>query len=464
MTRFRHESRLDAAPDRVWEWHANPGALERLLPPWRDVRLLSRDPELRDGARVELELGIGPLRTRWVAVHRDVIPGRHFADEQLQGPFRRWLHAHRFEPTEDGGTRLIDEVDYALPFPPLGRLLAGDIARGELERGFRWRHRRTARDLMRHAARPESDPLRIAISGASGMIGSALSAFLRAGGHRVDPLVRRRPRPGSGEIEWAPREGRLDAAALEGADAVVHLAGENLFALRWSEEKKRRIRRSRVEGTDLLARSIAGLERKPRVLVSGSAVGYYGDRGDEPLEEDAAPGEGFLAGVCRDWEAATRPAQEAGVRVVRLRIGPVFTPRGGALAKMLPAFRAGLGGPIGGGERWMSWIGLDDLLGVIHGALCDAGLRGAVNAVAPHPVTQQELARTLADVLGRPAVFRVPESLLRVAGGRMAEEAILASVRARPARLEDAGFRFLTPDLRSALEWELGRLPDERVE
>lgn len=464
MTRFRHESRLEAAPGRVWEWHASPGALERLLPPWRDVRLLSREPELRDGARVELELGVGPLRTRWVTVHRDVVPGRGFADEQIQGPFRRWLHAHRFDPAEDGGTRLIDEVDYALPLPPLGPALAGALARGELERTFRWRHRRTARDLARHLGRPEGEPLRIAITGASGMIGSALSAFLRAGGHRVDPLVRRRPRPGSGEIEWAPREGRLDAAALEGVDAVVHLAGENLYALGWSEEKKRRIRRSRVEGTDLLARSIAGLERKPHVLVSASGVSYYGDRGDEPLEEDSAPGEGFLAGVCRDWEAATRPAEQAGVRVVRLRIGPVLTPRGGALAKMLPAFRAGLGGRVGSGEGWMSWIGLDDLVGVIHRALYDPGLRGAVNAVAPRPVTQAELVRTLADVLERPAVFRVSESLLRIAGGQMAEEAVLASVRAHPARLEEAGFRFFTPDLRSALEWELGRLPEEGVE
>lgn len=461
MTRFRRESRLDAAPARVWQWHANPGALERLLPPWRDVRLLSRDPDLRDGARVELQLGIGPLRTRWIAVHRDVVPGRRFVDEQLAGPFRRWLHVHRFEETADGGTRLIDEVDYALPFPPLGRVLAGEVARGELERTFRWRHERTARDLRRHAARPEGGPLRIAISGASGLVGSALAAFLRAGGHRVDPLVRRRPRPGSGEIEWAPGQGRLDAAALEGVDAVVHLAGENLFSLGWSEEKKRRIRRSRVEGTDLLARSLAGLERTPGVLVSASAVGYYGDRGDEPLDEDAPPGEGFLAGVCRDWEAATRPAEEAGLRVVRLRIGPVLSPRGGALAKMLPAFRAGLGGPIGSGEGWFSWIGLDDLVGVIHRALYDDGFRGAVNAVAPRPVTQEELARTLADVLGRPTVFRVPESLLRLVGGQMAREAILASVRVLPARLEEGSFRFLTPDLRSALEWELGRLPEE---
>ncbi len=461
MPRFRRSTHLDVPRERVWEWHARAGALQRLLPPWQNVRLVSRDPHLEEGARATLELGLGPFRKRWVAVHREVVPGERFVDEQESGPFETWRHEHRFEAAEGGGTTLVDEVEYELPLGVLGTVVAGAYTESSLERMFRWRHGRTARDLARQSRLDReghgSGERRVAITGATGLIGTDLSAFLNTAGYRVHPLVRRNPRKGSDEIEWRPGEGRVDAASLEGVDAVVHLAGESLLG-RWSQEKKRRIRSSRVEGTDLIARTIASLDRPPRVLVSASAIGFYGDRDDEWLDEDSTAGDGFLAEVCAEWEAATAPAEEAGIRVVHLRTGVVLTPRGGALKTVLPVFRAGLGGPLGDGTGWMSWIGLDDVVGAIAHIIQDETLRGPVNAVAPAPVTTREYARELGRLLRRPAVLSVPEFALRGVAGEMAEETLLASTRVRPARLDAAGFSFLTPDLATALRWELGLL------
>ncbi|MFQ5679279.1 MAG: TIGR01777 family oxidoreductase [Gemmatimonadota bacterium] len=456
MPGVRHVSRIEASPEELFRWHARPGALERLLPPWEPVRLLHREEGLRDGARVHLELRWGPWRRRWVAVHRDCEEGRQFADEQAVGPFRRWVHVHRFLPAP-GGCFLEDDLAYELPFSPLAESLLGGVVRRRLLRMLRWRHRRTARDLARHAAYGERPALRVAITGASGLVGSELTAFLRSGGHRVDPLVRRRPRPGTTEIRWSPASGFVDAAALEGVDAVVHLAGENLFALGWTPGKKLRIRQSRVAGTRLLAETLAGLRHPPRVLVSASAVGYYGSRGTEWLPEEAGPGNGFLAELCRDWEVAVAPAEAAGIRVVRPRIGIVLTPRGGALRTMLPAFRAGLGAVLGDGEQYVSWIGLDDLVGVIHRSLWDERLRGPLNAVSPAPVTNRELSRTLGRVLGRPVLLRAPTAVLRLALREMAEETFLTSTRARPSALQAREFSFLAPGLEEALRWEMGR-------
>lgn len=460
MPELRHATRIDAPPREVFAWHARPGALERLLPPWEDARVAERSGGIRDGATTVLELRKGPLRLRWVARHRDVEEGRQFADEQVAGPFRRWRHLHRFLPAEGEGCLMEDRVDYELPLGALGELVAGAYVRRRLGRAFRWRHRRVRQDLARHREAGAA-PLRVAVTGASGLVGSALSAFLRSGGHRVDPLVRREPRWGTTELRWSPSRGEIDAASLEGVDAVVHLAGENIFALRWTAEKKRRIHGSRVRGTELLARTLAGLRSPPRVLLSSSAVGYYGDRGEAWLEESEPPGGGFLAGVCREWEDAVRPAEEAGIRVVRLRTGIVLTPRGGALRTMLPAFRLGLGSVLGSGRQYVSWIDLDDLLGVMHRAMLDDRLTGALNAVAPAPVTNRELTATLARVLRRPALLRAPAPVLRALGGEMARETLLASARVRPARLLEAGHPFLYPELEGALLWELGRLGEE---
>jgi uncharacterized protein (TIGR01777 family) len=292
-------------------------------------------------------------------------------------------------------------------------------------------------------------PLRVAVSGASGLIGRALVPRLQRDGHTVLRLVRREPR-GAGEVRWDPEAGRLDAAALEGVDAAVHLAGESVAGGRWTDERKRRIRDSRVEGTRLLAATLAKLKNCPSALVSASAVGIYGSRGDERLDEMSAPGGDFLAGVVREWEAAAAPASEAGIRVAHLRFGIVLSARDGALAKMLPAFRLGAGGTLGNGRQWMSWLSLDDAVELIVHALRDPGFGGAVNAVAG-AVTNAEFAATLGRVLGRPSLVPVPAFALRLMFGEMADGAILASQRVDHRRLTQMGYAFRHPELEEAL-------------
>jgi len=298
--------------------------------------------------------------------------------------------------------------------------------------------------------------MRVAISGSHGLVGSALAPFLTAGGHEAARLVRQPASVGT-DISWDPDNGRLDPVRLEGFDAVVHLAGESIAAGRWTPAKKARILESRVAGTRLLSETLAALKAPPRVLVTASAMGWYGDRGDEPLPEEASSGSLFLSEVVRQWEAATEAARRRGIRVVPLRFGVILSAAGGALAKMLPPFKLGLGGPIGSGRQWMSWITLDDVLGVILHAIRSDTLAGPVNAVTPRPVTNTEFTRILARVLHRPAFFPMPAFAARMAFGQMADELLLASAKVVPAKLEATGYRFLYPDLEPALRHLLGR-------
>ena len=291
----------------------------------------------------------------------------------------------------------------------------------------------------------------VAITGASGLIGRALSSSLRADGHRV--LSFRRGGVTAGDtIGWDPDAGRIDAPALEGLDAVVHLAGEGIAEKKWSDEQKRRIRDSRVRGTAALASAIASRERKPRVLVSGSAIGYYGNRGDEALTEESSPGSDFLAEVCKAWEAETAPASEAGVRTVHTRTGIVLAGHGGALKQMLLPFKLGIGGRQGSGKQWMSWIALEDEVGAIRYAIENESLHGPANLVAPNPVTNAEFAATLGRVLHRPAVLPTPLFPLKLRyGAELVETLLLASQRVAPGRLRAAGYEFTFSSLEDAL-------------
>ena len=299
---------------------------------------------------------------------------------------------------------------------------------------------------------PVSAPrLRVAVTGATGLVGSALVPALRAAGHRVDRLSRRSPEAGSTDIQWDPARGRLALGALEGVDAVVHLAGESIAALRWTGSVKERIRRSRVDGTRLLAETLGRLTRRPQVLVSASAVGYYGDRGEAPLTEESPAGSGFLAEVCREWEAAADPARAAGIRVVHPRLGVVLAGQGGALPRMALPFRLGVGGVIGSGRQYWSWIELADLVRVIELGLALDTLAGPVNAVAPAPVTHREFTRVLGRVLGRPTLVPLPALAVRLLLGEMGQALLLDSARVLPRRLERAGFRFRHPELEGAL-------------
>jgi uncharacterized protein len=297
-------------------------------------------------------------------------------------------------------------------------------------------------------------PRVVAITGASGMIGSALAASLRRDGREVRPVVR--GRPAAGEIGWDPAKGTVDAAALEGVDAVVHLAGEPIGE-RWNADKKKRIMESRRQGTRTIARAVAAMQRPPSVLVSASGVGYYGDRGDEILTEQSGRGNDFLAEVVSEWEAGVAAAEEAGIRTVRLRMGVVLSRSGGALARLLTPFQLGAGGRIGDGRQWMSWISLTDAVGVFRFVMDRSELRGVYNSVAPAPVTNAGFTRALGRVLGRPTFFPVPAAALRLAFGEMADATLLVSQRAEPTRLRDAGYTFQHATLEEALRAELAR-------
>lgn len=298
--------------------------------------------------------------------------------------------------------------------------------------------------------------MKILVTGSSGLIGRALVSFLRGKGDQVACLVRRKGN-GPESLVWNPESGRIDPGPLEGFDAVVHLAGENIAGARWTSERKARIRDSRVRGTRLLAEALAGLSNPPRVMVSASAIGYYGDRGEELLTEESSPGTGYLAQVCLEWEAATQAASAHGIRIVNPRIGIVLTPAGGALAQMLRPFKAGVGGMLGTGRQYMSWITLDDAVGAIHHAILTDSLQGPLNAVAPSPVTNREFTNALGRVLGRPTLLPAPAFALRLAFGEMADALMLSSARVSSGRLESSGYKFRRRELEDALHSLLGR-------
>lgn len=444
---------IAASPDEVWRWHAQPGAFERLVPPWESVTVVERDPRgLVEGAQVQLEIRKGPITFDWLAEHRDVDPPHGFSDVQLRGPFASWYHRRRFEATADGGTALTDRITVELPMGPVGAI-GNETIRDDLERMLTWRHEILEQDLTRTRREPLS-PMRIAITGATGSIGTTLAPMLTTAGHQVVPISRQRL---EGGIQWDPLDGVLNGAALEGVDAVIHLAGANLADGRWTDDRKALLRESRLVPTALLARTLAGLSAKPRVLISASAVGIYGDRGDEILDERSEPGEDFLAELGVAWERAADPARDAGIRVVHPRMGIVLTPSDGALAKMLTPFRLGAGGTLGSGRQWMSWIALDDVLGSYWRMLGDERLSGPVHVTAPDPIRNADFTKVLAGVLNRPAIIPVPEIALRAMFGEMADATVLASQRAVPRELERVGHHFEYPALEGALRHLLGR-------
>jgi len=296
--------------------------------------------------------------------------------------------------------------------------------------------------------------MNVLISGATGMIGSALIPELQAAGHRVIRLTR--SPEGDGDVRWDPATGEVDAPRLEGHDAAVHLAGESIAEGRWTAQKKRRIMESRRQGTRLLAETIADLSEPPEVMVSASAVGYYGDRGDEVLREDSGPGSDFLAEVCLAWEAAADPARRAGIRVVHPRFGIVLSPKGGALGRTLPIFKLGGGGRIGSGHQWWSWVALDDVVGAIMHALEGDSVEGPANVGSPNPLTNAQYTRVLGKVLNRPTVFPLPAPAARLALGEVADALLLASQRMEPARLNETGYEFRYPELEGTLRHLLG--------
>ncbi|WP_417215461.1 TIGR01777 family oxidoreductase [Arthrobacter sp.] len=494
MAQFEFTTSLPFPREDVFRWFSRPGALVRLNPPFSGSVRREPDHGLQIGSTAELGigapgglgLGVGPAlgsvagtlhlpgwvraEVPWRARHVGLVPGRGFTDVMDSGPLTSWSHDHLFEDDGDG-TIMRDSVTYTLPLPaaasrPLGWLSnwGEDRFAAELQRMFEYRERQLIGDLLFHSRHGTARPLRIAISGSSGLIGTQLRALLLGGGHEVLRLVRR-PATAPDEISWDPDAARIDEAALAGCDVVVHLAGHPIGG-RFTPANRQRIMSSRTAGTSLIARTLAGLsaDGRQRALVCGSAIGYYGASpasrrpgAGRELTEDCPPGTDFLADACAAWEASCAPAERSGVRVARIRTGIVQTPAGGALQRMLPLFMAGVGGPLAGAGM-QSWIGIDDVVGIFAQAALDDHVDGALNAVAPYPVDGDGYARTLAEVLDRPARLRVPAAGPALLLGRQgARELVRADQQVSSLRAEELGYGFRHPDLASALRHVLGR-------
>jgi uncharacterized protein len=447
---LEYSSVIDAPIYDVFDWHGRPGAFTRLTPPWSPMKLISEADSLESG---RAELGL-PGGLRWVAQHQPdgYDPPRRFVDEigsdglaSLPAKWAvRWRHTHDFEEVPVDKTRVTDHVDTPVPGAALKSM-------------FRYRHQQLADDLAAHRTAADNGlgPSTIAITGASGLVGSQLAAFLSTGGHRVIRLVRHSGTKGD-ERQWNPND--PDPGLLAGVDAVIHLAGASI-AGRFTDDHRAAIRDSRIGPTRRLAELIGRSTDGPKVLISASAIGFYGyDRGEDTLTEASERGAGFLADVVADWEAATAPAEEAGARVVKVRTGIVQSPAGGTLRLLRPLFAAGLGGRLGSGQQWFSWIGIDDLVDVYHRALWDTELSGPVNAVDPEPVRNIEYTKVLAHVLHRPALLPVPALGPKVLlGSQGAQELALANQRVLPARLQEVDHHFRRPELEQALRHVLGR-------
>lgn len=383
------------------------------------------------------------------------MPGVWFRDIQERGPFARWVHTHCFTDTPDGAL-LEDQIDYALPAQPLLPGFSSTLVNRTLKRVFRYRHA-TLRDDIRLHQRCSSKPLHVLISGGSGILGSALHPLLTTGGHKVWTLVRRRPDRNKREIFWNPERGELNLAGLPAFDGVIHLAGDNIGEGRWTLAKKKRVIDSRVLGTGLIARTLAGLSVRPRVLLSASAVGFYGNCFACCMREEDSAGPDFISDVCSLWEHSANPAQDAGIRTVFMRIGVVLSPRGGALRRLLATSALGFPNRFGSGDQYISWIGINDMVAaVLHALTCDT-LAGAVNIAAPQPVTNSELMRTLASVLRRPLLPPVPAGLLKILYGQMASEVLLGGCRVATDKLQQSGYTFRHADLEQALRHLLGK-------
>ena len=451
-----YRTRISVPVQELDSWHRRPGAFERLTPVWAGAEIVESHGTVLPGDWKKLKVrSVGPASFAWKLTHQTGDTPHGFVDVQESGPFASWRHVHRFLPDGDLASLLEDEITYELPLGSAGSWLMEDRTNETLDRLFTFRHDRTRMDLQRHFNAPIARPSRIVVAGSSGLVGERLVPFLQAGGHQVLRLVRRQP-ASANEIFWNPESGEIDAASLEGVDAVINLAGVSIAGGRWTGKRKNAIRDSRIDGTRLLAETLANVATRPAVFVSTSAVGYYGDGGRETLTEQSPRGSGFLAEVCEAWEAAAQPAADAGIRVVHPRFGIVLGAEGGMLALLSRIFSMGAGGPLGNGAQFMSWIALDDLLGILLECVSNPNLTGPVNATSPGPVTNREFSSTLASVLHRPALVRTPSFAMRLAAGQMADELILTSQRAVPARLLEERFNFAFPSLERALRHEFG--------
>jgi uncharacterized protein (TIGR01777 family) len=455
VLRFINISHYPCSAAQLYDWHSREGALERLLPPWEKTRVVSRKGGIDPGGRVVLRMHNGPIPFSFHAHHVENIPGKMFRDIQEKGPFSSWSHCHYFNDVP-GGCILEDRVSYSLPLQRILPRAVISYVTKSLHQVFQHREKLVLEDIKLHM-RCSTSPLKILISGASGVLGQELIPLLTTGGHQVWTLVRRTPDRKKNEVFWDPLHGVLKAEDLPELDGVIHLAGEYIGLSRWSEEKKQRVIDSRVDGTRLLAKTIASLKKKPKVMLCASAVGYYGNSSRRDIDESQSQGDDFISRVCRLWEQAAEPARESGIRTLFLRLGVGLTPRGGALQKILASSPLGFIRRFGSGQQYISWISTDDMISAIMHCLSCESLEGPVNIAAPRPVTNVEFMATLAKIAKRPLLFPVPAGLLQMMYGQMASEILLSGCHVSSKKLTRSGFTFRHPTLELALCRLLGK-------
>ena len=461
MPVFQHTAQFPVPVEDLWAWYDSPGAFRRIMPEWEGIQPVEAGA-LVDDARTCFRIRLGPLRPMWVARHHGVKAGEVFNDVMEKGPFGAWDHEHRFVGVDASNSELCDTVQWRLPFHPLTFWTAPFTVKGRLNQMFAYRTDRVQSDLRRIKDFAHLPRQKVLVSGSTGLIGLQLCAFLAAAGHEVTRLVRPTTvLPDDAKIDdvvvWDDRTGEILEGDLNGFDTVIHLAGAGIGDKRWNAKRKDVIVTSRTVPTDHLARILASLKQPPAAFLCGSAIGFYGDRGDEELDETSAPGTNFLAQTCTAWEAAAQPAIDAGIRTVFLRTGIVTTPMGGALQKLLLPAKFGAGGPAGGGKQHYSWISLADQIYAVHHLMMSAACEGVYNLTAPEPVTQKTYAKILGRVLCRPAFAPAPGFVLRLMLGEMAQALVLDGQKVLPKRLLDSGYTFEHPDLEACLRQCLGR-------
>jgi uncharacterized protein len=456
MISFKKISRLPVSAQSAFEWHERPGAFERMNPPWDPVGIRSRSGGIEDGATITIAVAPFGLRSiagfdigiPWTLRHEGYEKGVKFCDVQVSGPFKSWRHTHRFTSISENECELEDFIEFELPF---GCSVASDFFLKKISIVFDYRHRVLKEDLIRHGA---TKPMSVVITGASGMVGSSLTAFLTSGGHTVYAVVRRAPRTSNEVIIDGDKFRRLDGTPLEHVDVAVNLAGEPILGKRWDEAQKHKILQSRVETTRALCKALLALKRKPDLLLSASGINYYGFKTRLVADESAEKGEGFLADVTQSWEREALLVKDDGIRVIRLRLGVVLSPLDGALKLALPTFKLGLGGVIGDGSQFMSWISLPDLCYLIYHCFTTKSIEGVVHGVAKKPTTNAEFTKVLGDVLNRFTFIPVPQSAVRVLLGDVAQETVLSNLQILSSeQIDETGFQYLHPDIDSALRF-----------
>ena len=454
---YSYESNISAPAADVFAYHERFAALQRLIPPWESVRVISNNGSIQNGDSKTIRMNLGPFKIIWEARHQDYQANRQFVDVQVKGPLKYWKHTHSFRSIDINQTNLKDTVQLELPFGVFWRNWVYPKVLKKLNRLFTYRHVITQNDLKDWMQLKSFPVSKVAITGGNGLIGSELAVFLQAQGHEVVILSRSGKSNvfGVRGVNWDPDKQFIDSKSLGDVDCWIHLAGENVAKGRWTKTRIKRLRDSRVKSTKFLVEYILKQKNLPKVFITASGTGYY-PSSPEVMTEDAVKGEGILAGICSDWEDASTPLIGTSIRRVVLRTGIVLSKKGGTLEKLLPSFNLGVGGPIGSGKQIWSWIAMEDLLRIYNLAAKDPKIEGTYNAVAPIASTNKEFADVIGSALRRPTLVRTPSWIVKLVLGRMADEAILASQNIVPKRLNESGFNFNFQDLELAVSHCLG--------